>query len=157
MVTRVEQGSSAAQAGLRPGFVIKEVDGQPLDIIIEQVGQVSLMRQAADRGACRRETPVTFQLGDGTMLEGTVDLAFKEADHWIVVDYKTDREIAQANDQYVRQVAVYAQAIASATGCTAEGVILRVVRAAVGEVVTPVASEVGTTLEAESAVEPEEK
>jgi preprotein translocase subunit YajC len=38
-----------------------------------------------------------------------------------------------------------------------EGVTLRVVRAAVGEVVTPVASEVGTTLEAESAVEPEEK
>jgi hypothetical protein len=38
-----------------------------------------------------------------------------------------------------------------------EGVTLRVVRAAVGEVVTPVASEVGTTLEAQTAVEPEEK
>jgi preprotein translocase subunit YajC len=37
------------------------------------------------------------------------------------------------------------------------GVTLGVVRAAIGEVVTPVASEVGTTLEAEEAVEPEEK
>jgi carboxyl-terminal processing protease len=37
IVTRVEQGSSAALAGLRPGFVIKEVDGQSLNVIIEQV------------------------------------------------------------------------------------------------------------------------
>ncbi|MGB7925923.1 MAG: S41 family peptidase [Pyrinomonadaceae bacterium] len=39
IVTRVEQGSSAAQAGLRPGFVIKEVNGQPLNVIIEQVSK----------------------------------------------------------------------------------------------------------------------
>lgn len=44
IVTRVEQGSSAAKAGLRPGFVIKEVDGQPLDIIIEQVVQHPIWR-----------------------------------------------------------------------------------------------------------------
>ena len=37
LVTRVEPGSSAAQAGLRPGFVIKEVDGESLDVIIKQV------------------------------------------------------------------------------------------------------------------------
>ena len=38
-----------------------------------------------------------------------------------------------------------------------EGVTLRVVRAAVGEVVTPVARDEETGLEADAAVEPEEK
>jgi len=39
----------------------------------------------------------------------------------------------------------------------ADGVTLRVVRAAVGEVVPPVAPDVETGLEADAAVEPEEK
>lgn len=39
----------------------------------------------------------------------------------------------------------------------ADGVTVRVVRAAVGEVVTPVARDEGTGLEADAAVEPEEK
>ena len=38
-----------------------------------------------------------------------------------------------------------------------EGVRLRVVRAAIGEVVTPAAPDAGTELEADEAVEPEEK
>ncbi len=64
-------------------------------------------RRATARGACRRETPVTLTLEDGTLVEGVVDLAFEEDGEWIVVDYKTDREIATAGeDQYRRQVAL---------------------------------------------------
>lgn len=37
VVTRVEPGSSAARAGLRPGFVIKKVGGQSLDLVIAQI------------------------------------------------------------------------------------------------------------------------
>jgi carboxyl-terminal processing protease len=36
VVTRVEPGSSAARAGLRPGFVIKRADGISLDLVIEE-------------------------------------------------------------------------------------------------------------------------
>ena len=36
-------------------------------------------RAADARGACRRETPVTCTLADGTLIEGIVDLAFEEA------------------------------------------------------------------------------
>jgi ATP-dependent exoDNAse (exonuclease V) beta subunit len=44
-----------------------------------------------------------------------------------VVDFKTDREISQAGmDRYSRQVALYAAAIARATGGTATGYLLRV-------------------------------
>ncbi len=36
VVTRVEPGSSAARAGLRPGYLIKRADGMSLDLIIEE-------------------------------------------------------------------------------------------------------------------------
>ena len=84
-------------------------------------------RAADARGACRRETPVSWTAADGTMIEGVVDLAFEENGRWIVVDYKTDREIAADGlDRYRRQLAVYVAAIAQATGKPASGTVLRV-------------------------------
>jgi ATP-dependent helicase/nuclease subunit A len=84
-------------------------------------------RAAEARGGCRREAPVTCTMPDGTLIEGIVDLAFEEAGEWIVVDYKTDREVAQrGEDRYRRQVALYASAIAQATGQPAHGVLMRV-------------------------------
>ena len=84
-------------------------------------------RAADARGACRRETPITSMQPDGTMLEGVVDLAFEEADGWTVVDYKTDRELAAIGEaRYRRQVALYASAIAQATGRPVRGMLLRV-------------------------------
>ena len=88
---------------------------------------VLIRARAADaRGACRRETPVTHTLPDGTLIEGVVDLAFEEAGEWTVVDYKTDREIAATGeDRYRRQVELYAAAIAQATGQPAHAVLVR--------------------------------
>jgi ATP-dependent exoDNAse (exonuclease V) beta subunit len=82
--------------------------------------------QAADVvGRCRRETPVTCTLPDGTMVEGVVDLAFEDGGRWVVVDYKTDRELAAlGEDRYRLQVALYAMAIARATGAPCDGVLL---------------------------------
>jgi ATP-dependent helicase/nuclease subunit A len=83
-------------------------------------------RAADARGACRRETPVTCRLGDGTLLEGIVDLAFEEEGAWTIVDYKTDRELTLEQDSYRRQVALYASAIARATGRPASAILVRV-------------------------------
>ena len=98
--------------------------------IVEQVLAHDLLaraRRAEARGACRRETPVTLTLDDGTLVEGVVDLAFEEDGSWVVVDYKTDRQIALAGEeQYRRQVAAYASAIALATGRPASGILVRV-------------------------------
>ena len=61
------------------------------------------------------------------MVEGIVDLAFEEQGAWTVVDYKTDRELATLGEErYRRQVALYAQAIAQATGQPSTGVLVRV-------------------------------
>ena len=84
-------------------------------------------RAADRRGDCRRETPVTCTLPDGTMVEGVVDLAFVTHDQWVVVDFKTDREMSeQGEERYRRQVAIYCAAIARATGAAAVGTILRI-------------------------------
>jgi ATP-dependent exoDNAse (exonuclease V) beta subunit len=84
-------------------------------------------RAAAVRGACRRETPVTCLLSTGQIVEGVVDLAFEEQGTWIVVDYKTDAELAaNGEEKYRRQLALYAAAIARTTASSALGVLLRV-------------------------------
>jgi ATP-dependent exoDNAse (exonuclease V) beta subunit len=81
---------------------------------------------AARAGKCRRETPVTMRLDDGTLVEGVVDAAFVEDGAWTVVDFKTDVEITGRVEEYRRQAALYARAIATATGMPAHAVLLRV-------------------------------
>lgn len=83
-------------------------------------------RQASKSGACRREAPVTLKIDDGTIVDGLVDIAFLEDGQWRVVDFKTDRELEHRLDQYVRQVGLYAQAIALSTGRKVSAVLMRV-------------------------------
>ena len=87
---------------------------------------LSRARRADALGGCRRETPVTCVLDDGTLVEGIVDLAFLDDTGWHVIDFKTDRELTQAGEQrYRQQVAIYARAIAQATGTEAAGYLLK--------------------------------
>ena len=87
-----------------------------------------LMQRAAKAQALRRETPLQHYREDGTLIEGVVDLAFQEStsefNGWTVVDFKTDREIEKAEDQYRNQVAAYVDAIQAATVSSARGFLL---------------------------------
>ena len=60
------------------------------------------------------------------LIEGVADLAFEEKDGWIVVDFKTDAEIAGRLDLYKRQVGIYTRAISAATGRPAVGVLVHI-------------------------------
>ena len=53
-----------------------------------------------------------------------VDLAFREESRWIVVDFKTDRELEPRRLEYEAQVGLYANAVARATGDPAQGCLL---------------------------------
>lgn len=64
--------------------------------------------------------------GGGTLIEGVVDLAFREAGAWTVVDFKTDHELDAELDRYRRQVALYAELVARATGEQATPLLLRI-------------------------------
>jgi ATP-dependent helicase/nuclease subunit A len=79
---------------------------------------------------CRRESPITVFSPEGTLIEGVLDLAFREIESgepvWTVVDFKTDVEIAGRREDYERQVRIYAAAVTAATGEKARGVLLSV-------------------------------
>ncbi len=83
-----------------------------------------LLLRAARSLALRRETPLLLRLPDGVLAEGVVDLAFREADGWTVVDFKTDREIEAQRASYEAQVRLYARAVSAATGEPARGALL---------------------------------
>jgi ATP-dependent exoDNAse (exonuclease V) beta subunit len=83
-------------------------------------------RAALDEGRCRRELPIVRREVDGTLVEGAIDLVIEEDDRLIVLDFKTDREVAADLDRYRRQVGLYCRALAEATGQTVKGGLLRV-------------------------------
>jgi ATP-dependent exoDNAse (exonuclease V) beta subunit len=80
---------------------------------------------AADAaGRCYRETPVTLRRDDGTLVEGTVDLAYDTGREVVVLDFKTDRPDPGSKERYVRQVSLYTAAVGRALDRPARGVLM---------------------------------
>jgi ATP-dependent helicase/nuclease subunit A len=76
----------------------------------------------------QREAALAVMLEDGTLAEGIADLAFTErsgdALQWVVVDFKTDLELAGRLDEYRTQLGLYLRAIRQATGAPARAILL---------------------------------
>jgi ATP-dependent exoDNAse (exonuclease V) beta subunit len=83
-------------------------------------------RSAQAGGRCHRELPITWRTADGTIIEGTVDLAFEEDAVMTVLDFKTDREVATDLDRYRHQLGVYCRALAAVRKVPTRGILLRV-------------------------------
>ncbi|HET9870396.1 MAG TPA: PD-(D/E)XK nuclease family protein, partial [bacterium] len=49
-------------------------------------------------------------------LQAVMDLVFLEAGGWVIVDYKTDRDPGERREAYEKQIALYAELLAQATG-----------------------------------------
>jgi ATP-dependent exoDNAse (exonuclease V) beta subunit len=105
----------------------RERDGA-VEVVVAALTHPLLRRAAtaARAGRCRRESPLVVRLEDGTLLESIADLAFFEAEEWIVVDFKTDAELGAREQTYRRQVALYVRGITEATSATARGHLLLV-------------------------------
>lgn len=83
--------------------------------------------EAASRyGRCRREVPIAWVEPSGLLMEGVLDLAFEENGRWTVLDFKTDRELGTAENNYRRQVGLYTRALAQATRKASRGILIRV-------------------------------
>jgi ATP-dependent helicase/nuclease subunit A len=83
------------------------------------------MKRAGLARDCRREVPIVHALADGTLVEGIIDLAFREPEGWVIVDFKTDAELEQ-HASYAEQVRLYMDAVHAATGEAVRGVLLAV-------------------------------
>ena len=84
------------------------------------------VRQADRAGRCDRELPIIWKAPDGTLVEGTIDLAFEDLTGLTVVDFKTDRELATDLERYRRQLTVYCQALGTLRKTTVRGILARV-------------------------------
>jgi ATP-dependent exoDNAse (exonuclease V) beta subunit len=86
-----------------------------------------LLRRAAlanAHGQCRREAAIVVRLEDETLVECIADLAFCEADEWVVIDFKTDGDLGAHEQRYRRQVALYVRGIGEATSAKTRGHLL---------------------------------
>jgi ATP-dependent exoDNAse (exonuclease V) beta subunit len=105
----------------------EEVDAA-VETVVAVIRHPTIVRSVSSNHY-RREVPVTLSLQDNLMIEGVVDLAYRDDSAngaWTVVDYKTDFEIQGRVEEYTRQVWLYALAISRATGMKSRPVLLRV-------------------------------
>ena len=121
-------GRAAAAEGRMVGA--SETEVQAAARAVEAALRHPLLARAARSADCRRETPLFQRADDGTLVEGVVDLAFREhlagaAPAWTVVDFKTDAR-AEDHPGYLIQLRLYCAAVTAATGESAMGVILSV-------------------------------
>jgi ATP-dependent helicase/nuclease subunit A len=87
-----------------------------------------VIRAAAESADLHREYPIVTRMDDGTLVDGIADLVFPagsgEDARWVVVDFKTDADLAPRLDEYRAQIGLYMRGITAATGRAADGVIL---------------------------------
>jgi ATP-dependent exoDNAse (exonuclease V) beta subunit len=115
--------NTARAAGRMVGASAIDVDHAALAAIAAL--RHPLVREAA-RAEHRRESPILLREPDDSLIEGVLDLAFRRGDKWVVVDFKTDRELADAQAAYEAQVRLYARAVSETTGCPTEAALLLV-------------------------------
>jgi ATP-dependent helicase/nuclease subunit A len=127
----VEAHAMAVVQGRLIGATLEEVEGAKTAAVAALAHPLVVRAaKAAERGECRRETPVVMPLEDGAVLDGVIDLAFREempeGPVWLVVDFKTDSDVEAHGAAYETQVSLYVQAVEKATGERALGVLLSV-------------------------------
>jgi ATP-dependent exoDNAse (exonuclease V) beta subunit len=94
--------------------------------VVSTVLRHDLIARARASASVTRETPVSWLHKDGTLIEGVLDLAFEEGGETVVVDFKTDYELAAGETRYRAQLLQYVTAVSRATGRAASGVLFRV-------------------------------
>src|SRR5262249_58908048 len=122
------RGGAAVMAGFG-AETEKEIEAA-VTAVAAALAHPIMRRAAAETGAgdVRRETPVLLHCEDRTLVEGVVDLAFRQEtsdfDGWAVVDFKTSREFEANQAKYTVQVGLYVEALHRATRLPTKGTLL---------------------------------
>jgi ATP-dependent exoDNAse (exonuclease V) beta subunit len=86
----------------------------------------TFIQRILNSDAYYKEVPFAFKQ-DGTIIEGKIDVVFREGDALRVVDFKTDRisskDLETRAERYRPQAVAYADAIEAAVGSKVEEVI----------------------------------
>ena len=76
----------------------------------------ALLQRAKKSPHVFRELPLAGKTSSGQFLNAIVDLAFLEGDEWVVVDYKTDRDMEKQKEKYREQLGYYGELLTQFTG-----------------------------------------
>ncbi|RWM89502.1 MAG: ATP-dependent deoxyribonuclease subunit A [Mesorhizobium sp.] len=130
----LDAGVDAIEAGAAINGRLVDATEEEIQAAVATVGGAlahPILRRAAacaGKGGLRRETPVLLRQDDGSLVEGTVDLAFHEDTldftGWTIVDFKTDRDFEAMSTRHIAQLRMYSEAVAAATGSPTRGVVL---------------------------------
>ena len=92
--------------------------------MVESVRGSAIWRRAMSAGERHVEVPFAVNVGPGPgrgdVIEGVIDLVFREGDRWVVADYKTDSgddpDFEDRVGQYRAQVDLYSECWEQLTG-----------------------------------------
>jgi ATP-dependent exoDNAse (exonuclease V) beta subunit len=116
--------SALCQALARLTGATDDETAASIDAVLAALAHPRLCAARASTQA-RREVAVTQALGDGTLAEGIIDLAYLADEGWIIIDFKTDATV-DPRGVYASQLHRYVEAVKRATGLAASGVLLQV-------------------------------
>ncbi|MBI3925668.1 MAG: UvrD-helicase domain-containing protein [Armatimonadetes bacterium] len=93
--------------------------------VVREVLESPVLEGARGAAELRRETPVAYLAPEGVLVEGTLDLAFRDDAGWTVVDFKTDQDFERNLPDHRRQLAAYLRAVGEASQLPVRGILLR--------------------------------
>jgi ATP-dependent exoDNAse (exonuclease V) beta subunit len=104
----------AELAGLPVIATLSAEEQQRVHALVARALQSELMARVQRAAEVYRELPFALVLPDGALLEGKLDLLFREGHRWVLVDYKTDGK--PAPEKYREQMQAYADALLKTAG-----------------------------------------
>ncbi len=125
------QGDRSSEPYLGLALSLLQQEGLPSSLAVDVVDTANrvlasdVWRRARQASICLAEVPIAWQEpGDGanlpTIHRGVIDLAFREAHGWCIVDYKTERvepsELPALAEYYRPQIEAYSDAWQRVTG-----------------------------------------
>ncbi len=103
---------AAAATALRAAELDESLAGDAV-ATVRAVMRSNLWRRARAAARCLTEAPFVVTLPEG-VVRGVIDLAFEEADGWVLVDYKTDQAgIGELLEKYRPQLESYRDCLRS--------------------------------------------
>ncbi len=110
------------ERGAAPGRAAKEASAawelgperaREVDALVTKLTGSELFARSSAASRRLAELPVQFHDAAGFLVEGKIDLLFEEESGFVLVDYKTDRDLEKRMPEYAAQLADYRTALLS--------------------------------------------
>ena len=111
----VDRGTEIARAAAEASAAWELAPERAREVgeLVQRLAGSELFARSAAASRRFAELPVQFRDQAGFLVEGKIDLLFEEEAGFVLVDYKTDRDLTKRMPEYAAQLADYKAALAS--------------------------------------------